>query len=436
MEVIAMLKENVLPADTFVAINRTILNDQDRKLLTMLYQPIIGQTAISLYFTLWSYLDRNEIISLEWTHHHLMTSMRIKLSEIIEAREKLEGIGLIKAYIKKGNINHFVYELFSPLSAHEFLNNPVLDTSLYNNVGSTEYEKIISYFKIPKMNLKEYTDITCSFNEVFESTNLNSYDHVIQDIKKKNSNKLSIVSKIDLDTIFATIPEEMFNIRSVTKETKELLYKLSFIYDFDDEKMVNLIRNCLTEKRTIDKELLKKNSKRVYQFEHFGKLPSLLYRSQPEYLRKPVGDTSKKAKLIYQFETTTPYDFLSSKYDGIRLNKSDVATLEYLLIDMNLKPGVVNVLVDYVLKINNNKLTRSFIEVIAAQWARNKVETVEAAMDLAEKENKNRKVYVEKKSSKNRVLEEKPEWFEQNIEKNKASKEEMEEMQKMLSEFK
>lgn len=436
MEVIAMLKENVLPADTFVAINRTILNDQDRKLLTMLYQPIIGQTAISLYFTLWSYLDRNEIISLEWTHHHLMTSMRIKLSEIIEAREKLEGIGLIKAYIKKGNINHFVYELFSPLSAHEFLNNPVLDTSLYNNVGYTEYEKIISYFKIPKMNLKEYTDITCSFNEVFESTNLNSYDHVIQDIKKKNSNKLSIVSKIDLDTIFAAIPEEMFNIRSVTKETKELLYKLSFIYDFDDEKMVDLIRNCLTEKRTIDKELLKKNSKRVYQFEHFGKLPSLLYRSQPEYLRKPVGDTSKKAKLIYQFETTTPYDFLSSKYDGIRLNKSDVATLEYLLIDMNLKPGVVNVLVDYVLKINNNKLTRSFIEVIAAQWARNKVETVEAAMDLAEKENKNRKVYVEKKSSKNRVLEEKPEWFEQNIEKNKASKEEMEEMQKMLSEFK
>lgn len=431
-----MLKENVLPADTFVAINRTILNDQDRKLLTMLYQPIIGQTAISLYFTLWSYLDRNEIISLEWTHHHLMTSMRIKLSEIIEAREKLEGIGLIKAYIKKGNINHFVYELFSPLSAHEFLNNPVLDTSLYNNVGSTEYEKIISYFKIPKMNLKEYTDITCSFNEVFESTNLNSYDHVIQDIKKKNSNKLSIVSKIDLDTIFAAIPEEMFNIRSVTKETKELLYKLSFIYDFDDEKMVDLIRNCLTEKRTIDKELLKKNSKRVYQFEHFGKLPSLLYRSQPEYLRKPVGDTSKKAKLIYQFETTTPYDFLSSKYDGIRLNKSDVATLEYLLIDMNLKPGVVNVLVDYVLKINNNKLTRSFIEVIAAQWARSKVETVEAAMNLAEKENKNRKVYVEKKSSKNRVLEEQPEWFEQNIEKNKASKEEMEEMQKMLSEFK
>jgi len=431
-----MLKENVLPADTFIVINRTILNDQDRKLLTMLYQPIIGQTAISLYFTLWAYLDRNEIISLEWTHHHLMTSMRIKLSEIVEAREKLEGIGLLKSYVKKGNINHFAYELYSPLSAHEFINNPVLDTSLYNNVGISEYEKIISYFEIPKMNLREYTDITCSFNEVFESTNLNSYDHVIQDIKKRNTNKLSITSKIDLDTIFSSIPEEMFNQRSITKDTKELLYKISFIYDFDDEKMVELIRNSLTDKRTIDKNLLKKNSKKVYQFENFGKLPSLLYRNQPEYLRKPVGDTSKKAKIIYQFETTTPYDFLSSKYDGIRLSKSDIGTLEYLLVDMNLKPGVVNVLIDYVLKINNNKLTRSFIEAIASQWARSKVETVEAAMNLAEKENRNRKTYTEKKQGRNQILEEKPIWFEKNIEKNKASKEEIEEMENLLSEFK
>lgn len=431
-----MLKENVLPADTFVVINRTILNDQDRKLLTMLYQPIIGQTAISLYFTLWSYLDRHEIISLEWTHHHLMTSMRIKLSEIVESREKLEGIGLLKSYVKKGNINNFVYELYSPLSAHEFINNPVLDTSLYNNVGASEYEKIISYFKIPKMNLKEYIDITCNFNEVFESTNLNSYDHVIQDIKKRNTNKLAITSKIDLDTIFSSIPEEMFNQRSVTKDVKELLYKISFIYDFDDEKMVELIRNSLTDKRTIDKAELKKNSKKVYQFENFGKLPSLLYRNQPEYLRKPVGDTSKKAKIIYQFETTTPYDFLLSKYDGIRLSKSDTAILEYLLVDMNLKPGVVNVLIDYVLKINNNKLTRSFIETIASQWARSKVETVEAAMNLAEKENKSRKTYSEKKQTRNMIVEEKPEWFEKNIEKNVATKEEIEEMEKILSEFK
>ena len=156
-----MLKQSLLPADTFVVVNRTVLCDQDRKILTMLYQPIIGQVAISLYFTLWSYLDQSEIISLEWTHHHLMTNMRLRLDGIKEARERLEGIGLIKTYFKKGDVNRFVYEMFSPLTAHEFLNNPVLNISLYNNVGTTEYDKIVSYFKLPRMNLSEYTDITC-----------------------------------------------------------------------------------------------------------------------------------------------------------------------------------------------------------------------------------------------------------------------------------
>ena len=68
-------------------------------------------------------------------------------------------------------------------------------------------------------------------------------------------------------------------------------------------------------------------------------------------------------------------------------------------MDMNLKPGVVNVLIDYVLKINNNKLTRNFIEIIASQWAKSKVETVESAMKIAEKEYKNRKKYLRKKLS-------------------------------------
>ena len=45
---------SVLPADTFIVVNKTILCDNDRKLLTLLYQPIIGSQAISLYYTLWA----------------------------------------------------------------------------------------------------------------------------------------------------------------------------------------------------------------------------------------------------------------------------------------------------------------------------------------------------------------------------------------------
>ena len=126
---------NVLPADTFIVVNKTTLSDKDRNLLILLYQPIVGSQAISLYYTLWSYLDKSELLSNEWTHHHILRDMMISNSELIDAKTKLEAIGLIKTYVKKGNINNFVYELYSPISASEFINNPMLNMAIYNAVG-------------------------------------------------------------------------------------------------------------------------------------------------------------------------------------------------------------------------------------------------------------------------------------------------------------
>jgi replication initiation and membrane attachment protein len=56
------------------------------------------------------------------------------------------------------------------------------------------------------------------------------------------------------------------------------------------------------------------------------------------------------------------------------------------MVDLNLKPAVVNVLLDYVMKINNKKLTKNFVETIAGQWKRLNIETAEDAMNQAEKE--------------------------------------------------
>ena len=425
-----MMHDSLLPADTYVVFNKTIIGDIDHKILALLYQPILGSIAVSLYHTLWSYLDPTETSSNEWTHHHLMTCMRIKLHDIEEAREKLEAIGLMKTYQKKGNVNHYVYTLFSPLTPSEFMNNPILSTTLYRNIGDTAYKKTMEYFKIPTLNLRDYEEVTMSFKDVFESTDLSYVEQLEIETKTKKSASIEVES-LDLESIFAMIPEDLFSKKSVTKETRNLLHKLGFIYQFNEEQMCELIRNSLNEKKTIDKNLLKTNCRKYYQFENNGKLPSLIFRNQPEYLRKPVGDQSKKAKMIYQFETTSPYDLLCSKYNGVRPSRSDLNLLEYLLLDMDLKPGVVNVLIDYVLKINQNKLTKGFVETIASQWAKSKVETVEGAMALAEKEYKSRK-----NNTKKNVETVKPDWFDKEIEAKEASLEKQKEMEEMLKAFK
>lgn len=419
------MKVNVLPADTFIAINKTILNEADRKNIIMLYQPIIGQKAVSLYFTLWTYLGKQEIISSETTHHGLVTNMQLKLSEIVEAREKLEAIGLLKTYVRKTSVNNFVYQLYSPISAYEFLNNPVLAITLYNNVGKTEYERIVAYYKVPKISLKDYEEITLSFTDVFKATNISNTEK-LENINNYQTNELKIESKIDLNNILELLPDEVFNKKSLTKETKELINKISFIYNYDNTKMSELIRVSLNDKKIIDKTLLKQNARKYYQFENGGKLPSVVYRTQPEYLKKPIGDTSIRAKAIYQFENTTPYDFLAGKYKNGKPSKTDISILEYLLLDMNLNAGVVNVLIDYVLKINNNKLIKNFVDAIASQWAKSKIETVEEAMNIAEKEYKKKKV-VKKQET--------PVWFDKNIESTKASNEDQKEIEELLSKY-
>lgn len=410
-----MLKLNVLPADTYVVVNRTIFNNNDRRILSMLYQPIIGSVAVNLYFTLWSFLDKNEVKSIEWTHHHLMVNMGLKLDYIIEAREKLEGIGLLRTYVKKDNVNKYIYELYSPISGYEFFMNPILSVALYNNLGKSEYEKTLSYFKNPRVVMSGYDDITCKFNDIFDSS-VGTTDYSYDDIRREERIGFYVEPKFDLDNVLSMIPEQVLNYKSITREMRDLIYKLSYIYDFDEDCIRSIISNSINDRHNIDKDLLRTNSRKYYSFDNAGKLPKLIYRNQPEYLRKPVGDVSKKAQAIYYFETTSPHDFLYEKNNNVEPSASELKIIESLMLDYNLNPGVVNVLIDYVLRINNNKITKSFLSTIASQWVRNKVETVEQAMKLAEKEYSNRNKSIKKVDSQ--VV---PEWFNKNIEKSNVS---------------
>ncbi len=430
----------ILPADTYTVINKTTLNESDKKIISMLYQPIIGYTATSLYFTLVDDLDKLQVMSDDLTHHHLMATMQLRLEDIVIAREKLEATGLIKTYLKKGNINNYVYLIYSPISAHEFFNHPILNIVLYNNLGKKEYEKILNYYKIPRINLRDYEDITSNFDDVFTSVTGNILE-MSSDITKKDSNNIKINKGIDFNMLISSLPESMINEKCFTKDIKELINSLSFTYNLDTITMQSLIRDAINEKGLIDKVKLRKSCRDYYQFEANGNLPTLIYNKQPDYLKKPVGDNSKWAKMVYTFENLTPYQFLKAKYKGAEPTNRDKRLIENLLIDQKLNPGVVNVLIAYVLKINNEQLKKSYVETIAGQWKRLNIETVEEAMRITEKEHKKNKKILNKDKVKNvnsRIKvknNDTPVWFNKEIQKEDVTEEESEELAKILEEL-
>ena len=433
-----MKNRTILPADTYIVINKTVLNDSDKKLISMLYQPIIGYTAVSLYFTLLDDLDKLEVMSGDLTHHHLMATMQLRLEDIVIAREKLEACGLLKTYYKTGNVNQYVYLIYSPLSAHEFLTHPILNVVLFNNLGKKEYERIVNYYKIPRINLKDYEDITSSFDEVFTSVRGNSFE-VNQDITKRDTNNILLNKGIDFNLLISSIPSSMVHEKCFSKETREFINALSFTYQLDTLAMQGLVRDALNEKGMIDKTLLRKSCREYYQFEHNGDLPTLIYNKQPDYLKKPAGDHSKWAKMVYAFENLTPYQFLKAKYKGAEPTDRDKRLIENLLVDQKLNPGVVNVLIAYVLKINHEQLKKSYVEAIAGQWKRLNIETVEDAMKIAEKEHKKVKKAFEKNTTSKKSSTKKeaslPAWFDKELENEKTTDEEVAELNKILEEL-
>jgi len=99
---------------------------------------------------------------------------------------------------------------------------------------------------------------------------------------------------------------------------------------------------------------------------------------------------------------------------------------------MNLTPGVTNVLIDYVLRINNNKLTKPFVIAIATQWKRSNIMTVEDAMEFAGKEQQKNTKKEYKKEPKTLL---KPEWIDKSIERSEASIDEENRVKDLLKDF-
>ncbi len=421
-----MNEVTLLPADRYVVINKTILTDADRKYLISFYEPIIGHLAISLYLVLINDLEESKGVSRDFTHHHLMSLLKTPLKVLKEAREALEATGLLKTYFKKGDINNYIYEIYSPLSPSEFFNHPILNIVLYNNIGATEYEYLKKQYQKLKVDTKEYIDITKKLDDVMES----GINVSVVDVKERSINDIEVKDQVDFDLILSSIPKGIINEKVFTKKTKELINNLAFIYKIDTLKMIELIRSVLNEYGMIDKDNLRINARKMYQFNN-GTLPTLIYRSQPEYLKSPVGDNSMRGKIIEMFEKLNPVDFLRNKYGGAKPTNRDIKLIENLIIDLEMPPAVVNVLLDYVLRKNNNKLATNYIETIAGQWKRAGLKNASEAMDFAEKENKKftKKLDTVKASKE-------PVWFNKVEKIEEMSDADKQELESLLKEFK
>ena len=105
-----MRREIISSKDTYEVNRASIVTDFDRKVLYRLYQPLVGYGAISLYFTLLSELEADmTTMKTSRPHSVIFDMMNCTNKDFTMFVQLLEGVGLVKTYVKNEDIKAYIY---------------------------------------------------------------------------------------------------------------------------------------------------------------------------------------------------------------------------------------------------------------------------------------------------------------------------------------
>lgn len=453
--------KELLPIDKYTVASNGLLHDYDRKVITLLYQPLIGHISLSLYMTFWAQMEENRLWSQTNSHHHLMSFMDLNLKDIYEARLKLEGIGLLKTLVQTSDgPRSFIYELQPPLPPDQFFLDGMLNIYLYQKVGKTQFSNLKQFFSDKAISINDgYEDVTRAFQDVYNSVVPSTSGQDSEEIMINDSQfigrttqkgiQVDMTEAFDFDLLFAGLSESLVPKKTITPKVKNAISNLAFLYGIDPIQMKNLLISALDEvDNKINIEELRKSARDWYQLEHKEKLPQLIDKIQPIIKQSEISvPKTKEERLIHYLDTTSPRQLLIDISGGAIPSKADLQIIEDVMFKQKLLPGVVNVLIQYVLLKTDMKLTKAYVDKIASHWARKKIVTVKDAMDLAINEHRQYMEWAENKKAPKSTARKKPirtealpDWFEEKDKgtsaQKKDSSEEQEDIAELLREFK
>ncbi|MET3697310.1 replicative DNA helicase loader DnaB [Bacillus oleivorans] len=417
----------LVPGDTYQIQSAGLIQPYFQKVTALLYQPLIGSAAISLYTTLWSELEENRTYSKQNHHHFLMAVLNIPLREIYQARLKLEGIGLLRTFRSKHTEgSSYVYELQSPLSPHAFFQDSMLSYFLFRKLGEHHFNRLKNYFRIDSfVDSSSFDEMTRSFHEVFASSPARAFPVQTLDDQEQwvdivdGTAPIVKLENFSLDLFYGGLSDTFIKIDSITPKVEETVLKLAYVYSLSPLDMQKIILEAVDDDQEINLDELRNAAKSWYELKKGKHLPELVERvNQPKPPQKPEKKETKEEKLIRYLSSVSPKQLLTDLAHGHEPSKTDLALVESLIVDQGLEPGVINVLLYNVMLKQDMRLTKSYVQTIAGHWARKNIKTVEEAFAFAKQEHQ--KVQVkskspyrnqsQKKSGRKEVV---PEWFEE-----------------------
>jgi len=322
------------------------------------YQPLIGYEAVSLYLTLVAEAKNPGNSNIQ----RLLSLTTLQIKQFEEALAFLQEYFLLKVFVQeKEEFNVYIYQLHAPRNSQSFIDDVVYMTKYLRTVGQLECQTSIQNLGSRMMDKSKYRDITLPVKNVMSDVSNPVVYSNIKPISRFNDND---EIDFDYDRFLAITSTGVFPSQFRNHDNMELIGRLATIYDISPERMVTLVRHSMDyENKVFKVETLRSKAK----------------------LEKHEPIEMNKVKDVYEL---APVLFLQSKQEGIEVSNIDKRLLEHLSVDYHMSNEIINILIEYVLKISDNRLAYNFVDSVASTWIRNGVKTREDAKKQIQETNR------------------------------------------------
>lgn len=351
------------------------LNLDDIKTLNLLYLPLIGDDSLTLYTFLHSLIDRMSLEGSFFQKEEILDLLGYKSIKFNKSLAKLEGINLVRTFVKE---DYEVVFLLAPFTPKNFLKDTVLGHLLEERIGEENYKKLLELFIIPTPDLKDYKEITKTFGEVFSESHNIKYDKISDNIYGRRPNRKSLINNTDFDFDLFISKIDLNHLKDgLTDEFRKQIESTSLVYSFNLEQMTNLFNDSVDKNGYYNYDLFKKKVQSLYNFLH-------------KKVNSKLSNDDMVNKLDNMNAVTLVKSLMGDNYPNLVLQK-----VNDLYININLPRGLINLMIILVYAQKENIPAISYFEKMASSWQNDGIYTTEDAV------NKYVKGQLKTKSKKN-----------------------------------
>lgn len=384
--------------ETFKLNNKCKLNNEDIRVLSLLYLPLMGIDSFALYSVLVS-LEDGQVYSFKKLID-LLNFTNLKF--INKALNKLQALGLLNHYYSesKGSL----YELIAPLSFALFFENEMLASLLTTQIGETEVTKLYQ----PQKRIVGYKDRTKKFNEVYEVSS-KSFTSTFQDLVKPN---ISVVNDDFNYTLFKLLFEENVISEAVLNDEdfKTRIHRISYTYKLNEEELKDVLIKTMDIDKNLEYSSISKNAKIAFQKKYKVTGPKIVTKTEDSFL--PSSMDEKWHDIITKVDNMRIADTLQSLSD-VKPSVSEIEMFDKLQQETGFPDGVINLMILHVNALQEGVLPGyNYFGKIANTWARAKIKNSYDVLKYFEQQNEKRN---KAKTSTGRKKAEKPvpDWYDE-----------------------